>query len=832
MSLNPSYLNSGDFRGTKASLKKLVDEDRFQKPLLLDVWQFYRAERLYLLRVLKELLTHACNPAHRHQQQFAQTLDDLRKDERLWKSLVSQLRSVIHEEVPSVETHGPYFTEQCAKTWVHFNLREQSELLQLILLYLHYSAGSTDSMAEKFKELIELFQDHSFGHRQLSEHLLPEVSAELAQSVGMLESLILVYLMDLPSLTGDAGRREVLPASMENLVSGLGSHPDHGPVMLAWMLSHYLSAEVDGRDIGALKTRYLGERAVQLRAVAFLDRCVGNEVIASSAALRSVAVGVCYALVSVLVSVFDPYRMGVAADTRSLALDLLHQEPIAKDFWRQGLDLGLGTVFATALSAFPAEMQPFCQLAVVLASASNDSAKHVVSCVDSMSVFAERGENISSGQIINKGGDKWQLTCARRPLGHLSDFLMPAGTRGISGGGGEGRLFHWQHSYNGWPLLLSEIELLTTQVSLGAKNVNPETLENTVAIVKLFAELFRQDTAETLKLPASKTVLTVVEKAVLLPSPPAALLASCLDLLCVVARETPRVVWERLADSGLFPRVVSLALGSRVPSLGNSNVLDVSPGLVGALLAQCECVNGEYPLTSAYLDITLACCLSKASGEEDDKSVTASLVYIARDIFPSFQLWRFAHLAHKEIFGQKMLRLFKLILSNKTDMSVKRRLCSVLAQPAPIQTLLRIVGTGDRVIQSLLESQSSWENGVGVELAKLTDLAMVVLERLLTHNSEGLWTDPVLLEDIRRALCSPPSGGSSHQQQQPHLLLTVAHYVYHVQSLSLPVSAMKLLAAIAATFPMSLLACLGVGDAAEAVRDILVFRYDCNYCTV
>jgi hypothetical protein len=41
----------GDFRGTKDSLKQLVNDDRFRKPLLRDIWFFYRAERLYLLQV-------------------------------------------------------------------------------------------------------------------------------------------------------------------------------------------------------------------------------------------------------------------------------------------------------------------------------------------------------------------------------------------------------------------------------------------------------------------------------------------------------------------------------------------------------------------------------------------------------------------------------------------------------------------------------------------------------------------------------------------------------------------------------------------------------------
>lgn len=79
---------SGDFRGTKVSLKRLIDEERFQRPLLLDLWQFYRAERLYLLRLLKEILSHSHDVNHPHQKQFAKALKEMGKDDALGKSLL------------------------------------------------------------------------------------------------------------------------------------------------------------------------------------------------------------------------------------------------------------------------------------------------------------------------------------------------------------------------------------------------------------------------------------------------------------------------------------------------------------------------------------------------------------------------------------------------------------------------------------------------------------------------------------------------------------------------------------------------------------------------
>ena len=85
---------AGDFRGTKESLKKLVNEDRVRKHLLIDIWQFYRAERLYLLKVVKEILSNSNNTKHKHHQTFSDVLEKL-KAKDLISSLIRQLCSTI-----------------------------------------------------------------------------------------------------------------------------------------------------------------------------------------------------------------------------------------------------------------------------------------------------------------------------------------------------------------------------------------------------------------------------------------------------------------------------------------------------------------------------------------------------------------------------------------------------------------------------------------------------------------------------------------------------------------------------------------------------------------
>ncbi len=164
-----------------------------------------------------------------------------------------------------------------------------------------------------------------------------------------------------------------------------------------------------------------------------------------------------------------------------------------------------------------------------------------------------------------------------------------------------------------------------------------------------------------------------------------------------------------------------------------------------------------------------------------------------------------------------------------------------LMSPAPNQTLLTIAATGDRIIQSHYESQASMESGVGVELSRCVHLSLDILNILLViwifhfvnrkrvlgkirfsyiiSNWTVLWihlqhpsslsfevtsvyvylnmfknwsllfqhkTGLDNLTSLKQVLCSPP------QAARPHFLLTISHYLYHLQSCDLPLAAVKM----------------------------------------
>ena len=118
-----------------------------------------------------------------------------------------------------------------------------------------------------------------------------------------------------------------------------------------------------------------------------------------------------------------------------------------------------------------------------------------------------------------------------------------------------------------------------------------------------------------------------------------------------------------------------------------------------------------------------------------------------------------------------------------------------LMKPSPNQTLIKIASIGDRMIQSCFESQTTSETGIGVELAKLIILSINLLNELLMANKD----DPN----------AGQLGKVISSSDQPHFLLTVAHYIYHLQTPGLALSSIKFLSSVASLFPMSLLACLG-----------------------
>ena len=211
-----------EFRGTSESLSDLLKNESQVKPLLVDIWHFYRAERLYLLQVLKEVITHHNNEDHENREVFEKVFEKIDKDGRMKHELVEQLKDVISEESPNTETLGYVLGAAVKKSWTHFNLREQSELLQLLLLYFHqtgeYLAGDwlilynifsgktfflsiidrlllTRCIIHDLLKYLWNISGHNFGSSQVRLDEETEGCQQLGKTVAYLESAVLLQLL-------------------------------------------------------------------------------------------------------------------------------------------------------------------------------------------------------------------------------------------------------------------------------------------------------------------------------------------------------------------------------------------------------------------------------------------------------------------------------------------------------------------------------------------------------------------------------------------------------------------------------------------------------------
>ena len=740
-----------------------------------DIWHFYRSERLYTLRVIKEILSNLSNEDHKHQSTFVDIFNQM-QELNLMPSLLDQLEHVTNEKNNIPELSSP---------WSHFNLREQSELTQILLLYFEHT---TDILSvEHFKRIWSLVTNHKFGSRN--------DQGELAESIGQLESVLIVKLISI--LDNDSAKSHPIWSDEKEIkqvdtmvASSLGNVEAHGPIMIAWMLSHF----VKEGESSLPKYKCLGERAVQLNVIKYLIKTMKNEVVCKVVA--HAVHTIVYGIITTLLDSFDSEIMGLSEDIHELVRLLLMQEDV--EFWDQ-TSSGLRSLFDTRLAHFPAESKSVLQLCNSLASGSYSSADEVLKVMQNLKTFAEPIEDVPSHEVAQDYDGRLKALTTRTPSScQTLNFHIPAGTTATA----SQRYYFWRLDYNGLKYMFGELDVAINQVSMGVKNLSPDKLDNVGRIMELMKNLLLHSpqAQQVIGHFVSKASFILVEKFSHVQNPPIDLLATCISSLSIVAKRKPLPIWERLSETGIFPYITKSHLASQ-----SSNI---NPGLVGDLLAQQECVRGEYPLTDAFLELLLACVRKQPKTDSAIHPATPSLLYIIHDVLPAFQNWGFNRPGHREKFGQKIMMVCLKILRESESKHLKDVVLESLMSPAPNQTLIDIVSTGDRNIQSLSLAQTNVERGTGVELSKLVNLSLQTLNILLDSCSG-------IAEGLKNIICST-SGGN--------FLITIAHYIYHLQSCDVPVAAVNVLTTVAKLFPMSLLACFG--SDAEAVKEIFISRLE------
>uniref|UniRef100_A0A2C9KHI0 Nucleoporin Nup188 N-terminal subdomain III domain-containing protein n=1 Tax=Biomphalaria glabrata TaxID=6526 RepID=A0A2C9KHI0_BIOGL len=483
-----------EFRGSQKDIANILSHERHSETLLLKIQEFYYSERLYLIRALRHLVYYL-NKQHTYKDVFISFAKGLLDNNHLSKKVIAQFEEVSSSPLPTKETHGPLMTRTQALSWALQNLKEQVELLELLVIY--YSVVEMD--VQTFLDLFARFKKHNFGWGQNFKHLVDGQMDKLFKRIGHLELLILIEGLDLLAAASLKNATNLSPQShiilsdsnviekVDAVFSQLRSELIHGPLLLSWSILQYILGELNQNQDSAeggetvrsskafSKSRHYGNLALQLGVLDYLLDLLQSEAFIGKSDLATTAQYIVYTVIASLLNMFHEDSLGNTEILYIIVSKLLSCDFIAEIFWDRPESEGVFNLYQSAKSRFPADFSSFIQFNISLASTGDKSAVKVKSELSLCNLYTELLENSRSQDLVPTS-QKGVFTLGRNkyPFPN-SDFMIASGCEGyVSAQSSSGdistdcQLIRWEATYNGWHYLLGEIQELLRQVSHGA----------------------------------------------------------------------------------------------------------------------------------------------------------------------------------------------------------------------------------------------------------------------------------------------------------------------------------------------------------------------------
>ncbi|XP_044309035.1 nucleoporin NUP188 isoform X1 [Varanus komodoensis] len=806
-----------DYRGTRDSLKAVLQDERQSQALMLKLADYYYEERICILRCILHLLTYFQDERHPYMLQFSQCVEKM--DKELVLNYRKQFEELYKAEAPTWETHGSLMTERQVSRWFVQCLREQSMLLEIIFIYYAYF----EMAPEELLAFAKMFKEQGFGSRQTNRHLVDESMDYLVERIGHFSALILVEGMEIDSLHERLlyDRKEEhkfgsgqICQEMDRLLLTLGDVSHHAPVLLAWaLLRHTLSSE---EATGAI--RRMGSTAIQLNVFQYLTKML-RSVRSEGHCISSTACMCTYGLLSFVLTSLELHTLGNQQDIIDTACEVLTASSIPPLFWKTEPTAGLGIILDSVCGMFPHHLSPLLQLLTALVS-DKSTAKKVYTFLDKMSFYIELYKHKPADVISHEDGTLWRRLAPKLlyPLGlGQTNLRIPQGTVGQVMIDDRAYLVRWEYSYSSWTLFTCEIEMLlhvvsTADVIQHCRRVKP--------IIDLVHKVISTDVsiADCL-LPITSRIYMLLQRLTTVIAPPVDVIASCVNCLTVLASRMPAKVWTDLHHTGFLPFVANpLSSMSHVISAEGMNA-----GGYGNLLISIEQPQGEYGVTISFLNLVMTLVRGQL-GSTQSQGLVPCVVFVLKEMLPNYHKWRYKSHGVREQIGYLILQLIHAILNLCPEMdppssstpSLQSLCIFSLANTEAGQAVINIMGIGVDTIDVVVAMQSTSEEpqtpreSQGQLLIHTVKLAFSVINNVIRLKPPSSVVSP-----LEHAL-------TQHGAHRNNLVAVLAKYIYHKHDAALPRLAIQLLKRLATVAPMSVYACLG-NDAA-AIRDAFLTR--------
>lgn len=231
---------------------------------------------------------------------------------------------------------------------------------------------------------------------------------------------------------------------------------------------------------------------------------------------------------------------------------------------------------------------------------------------------------------------------------------------------------------------------------------------------------------------------------------------------------------------------------------------DTNASTVGELIVSEECIRGTYELCIAFLEFIYIAI----SSDHDPKPLVASVVYILNEIYPNHHLWIFKNPMDMKRILYLCTQIFHQILSqiDKKNTDLISDLVTVtmisLSQGKPYERMLDVIVSNKDSIKEEVEKLKPTTEG---DLRKSPHIIMmrqsiIILSKLLTFSHLNDITEPILMENVRKALDRTQTSLANH----------LFSYIYQEYDPRASCLAVMLIRRIAKKFSMSLMASLGL----------------------
>ncbi|XP_058830469.1 nucleoporin Nup188 [Topomyia yanbarensis] len=792
-----------EYRGPTNALMDYISSESSMLTLLNDIWAYYTLERIVMLKITKNLLEFYNSGSHPYSKEYKSVIDKIGLA-NLRKSYIKQLVHLINESMPGKLIPGDMLNSQAKMvTWSERKMREINEILHILLLIISYDGISVN----EFSQLFKLFKSHSFGRQQQYLDSTNDNHSDMVKRITFSELAIIYRALDMTDRADDLTWIVEMVKALDSEFVTLHQFPEHGPLLLVWMLFNFrLPNCLDDDDLSS-RYRQFGSRAIQLGVFQYLYALVTHCSFKDHSLVCRTTRRAIFNHLGFMCQLFDSDgSVSHHSKIFDLFSELLHSPSIATELCKNE-DTAVRSLLDAALENFPVEFVPLAMIAHALSSAGITQNKYVYELLENLPVYSEIfNPDRYELRRSPSSEDEFVLVHDYVPFRKIG-FKIARGTRAVVIDKRPHTLIHFRTRFNFFVALHHEINELLSD-ALGYTQLNDKRIHRITAGIRYLAVAVRRihqphEIGSELVHP-TEMVFDILLKFKVIQNPPIELLAECLHVCASLVPLFEPEIYARVINLNMLPTVNNTSLDFKDYATGTS----FESSLIGYYLVNYEKNMGKYCVLMAYLNLLKT--YTKLSKNNVFAIELPGLIFLLREVFPHVHTWRFEEEAERQkIYVFILQYLFEILqlspdtLKNDYPRTVLRNVCVYsLLDLDNGMTLLRFVGLGNGYLQSVMESETSWMMAPEQSMNLVVQLSMTILMQIL-RLKHAVIDDEKLLSPLESAIYTQPK-----QRDTLRIIPVVTGYMNNIFNRRLPILSCRLLRRFSIEFKMSLLACL------------------------